>query len=138
MTRYLIVQVVDVAAEPLAYYFASEVNGVEEVAIVPEGQRPEITGDTVLASHGWILQGPATAAGSQAGRENLAAATTVLEQVRRIGAHSAKDPQTARRLENELYLAVLGLIAQGTPGAAGLAAAALTTQRYGFERLTGQ
>lgn len=58
----------------------------------------------------------------------------VLEQVRRLGAHSVKEPGTALAMEDELYRAVLALIAQGTPNPAGLATAALESQRYHMER----
>jgi hypothetical protein len=57
-----------------------------------------------------------------------------MEQVRRIGAHSAKDPETARALEYELYCAVLVLIAQGAQNPSGLATAALQTQNYDLDR----
>lgn len=58
----------------------------------------------------------------------------VLEQVRRLGAHSAKEPKLALALEEELYRAVLALIAQGAQNPAGLAAAAMTSQRYHLDR----
>lgn len=59
----------------------------------------------------------------------------VQERARRIGAHS-RDDAVAARMEYELYLAVLVLVAQGAPSPAALAAAALVTQNYHFERLT--
>lgn len=61
----------------------------------------------------------------------------ILERVRRVGAHSVKDPRAAHALEDELHLAVLALIAQGGQNPAGMAAAALQTRRYEFERWTG-
>jgi hypothetical protein len=60
----------------------------------------------------------------------------VLEQVRRIGAHSVKSPETAHALEDALYLAVLAYIAQGGRNPAGLAAAALQSRKYEFGRFT--
>jgi hypothetical protein len=58
----------------------------------------------------------------------------VLEQVRRLGAHSAKEPGRAIAMEDELYRAVLALIAQGAQNPSGLAAAALESQRYHMDR----
>lgn len=58
----------------------------------------------------------------------------VLERVRRLAAHSAKDPETALAMEDELYRAVLAVIAQGAPGAAALATAALSSQNYHMDR----
>jgi hypothetical protein len=58
----------------------------------------------------------------------------VLEQVRRLGAHSAKEPELALAMEDELYRAVLALIAQGAQNAPGLAAAALQSQQYDMDR----
>lgn len=57
----------------------------------------------------------------------------VLELVRRVGAHSGNG-ELACAMEYELYRAVLALIAQGAADASALAAAALQTQNYGFER----
>lgn len=62
--------------------------------------------------------------------------TDVLEQVRRIGAHSVKSPETAHSLEDALYLAVLAYIAQGGQHAAKVAGAALQSRNYQFERYT--
>lgn len=58
----------------------------------------------------------------------------VLEQVRRLGAHSSKDPLRALAMEEELYRAVLALVAQGAPNPSGLAAAALESQKYHMDR----
>ena len=58
----------------------------------------------------------------------------VLEQVRRIGAYSANDPEMARHMEFRLYTAVLALIAQGTANPAGLAATALQSRNYDLDR----
>lgn len=60
----------------------------------------------------------------------------VLEQVRRLGAHSVKDPGLALAMEDELYRAVLAMIAQGAQNPPGLAAAALESQRYQMNRRT--
>jgi sirohydrochlorin ferrochelatase len=60
----------------------------------------------------------------------------VQEMVRRLGAHSVKDPELALAMEGELYRAVLALIAQGAQNAAGLAAAALQSQNYEMGRET--
>jgi hypothetical protein len=68
------------------------------------------------------------------GDDGESAVKDAAEHVRRIGANSVKDPETARTMENALYRAVLALIAQGTPGAARLAATALASQQYHFER----
>lgn len=65
------------------------------------------------------------------------AAGDILERVRRIGAFSAKHPDIAHQMEDALYLAVLVMIAHGAQGASGLASAALTSRRYGFERECG-
>jgi hypothetical protein len=75
--------------------------------------------------------------GGETGNGQLPATEHVLEQVRRVGAHSA-EPETAHSMEDALYLGVLGAIAQGAPQPSVLAAAALTTQRYGFERRAGR
>jgi hypothetical protein len=61
----------------------------------------------------------------------------VAEQARRVGAYSANHPLAAHTMEDALYLAVLGMIAQGAPEPAALAATALLTQRYDFERNPG-
>jgi hypothetical protein len=58
----------------------------------------------------------------------------ILELVRRLGAQSARDPDLALAMEDELYRAVLALIAQGAPGAASLATAALQSQAYHMDR----
>ena len=58
----------------------------------------------------------------------------VLEMVRRVAAHSAKEPDRALAMEDELYRAVLALIAKGAQNPAGLAVAALQTQRYDLNR----
>jgi hypothetical protein len=60
----------------------------------------------------------------------------VAEQVRRVGAYSAAGDETAHAMEDQLYLAVLAAIAQGTPHAAELARAALMTRGYEFGRYT--
>lgn len=65
-----------------------------------------------------------------------AGAGDILEQVRRIGAHSTDD-DTAHLMEDRLYLAVLIMIAQGAQGPSGLAAAALSSRRYEFRRWSG-
>lgn len=57
----------------------------------------------------------------------------VAERVRRIGAHSRND-NLAQSLEYELYRAVIASIAAGAPMARELAEAAITSQRWGFER----
>lgn len=57
----------------------------------------------------------------------------VAEQVRRIGARS-RDDALAQSLEYELYRAVIASIASGAPMARELAEAAITSQRWGFER----
>lgn len=65
----------------------------------------------------------------------LLEAAEVLEQVRRIGAHSAEPGgRTSHLLEDQLYLRVLFAIAQGAQQPAGLAGAALMSRRYEFER----
>lgn len=61
-------------------------------------------------------------------------AGNILEQVRRLGAWSAADPERALAMEDELYRAVLALIARGVPNPSGLAAAALESQRYHMDR----
>jgi hypothetical protein len=63
-------------------------------------------------------------------------ADKVAEQVRRIGAHS-RDRALAHHMEDQLHLAVLAMIAQGAERPDELAAAALQTHRYGFERVAG-
>jgi len=60
----------------------------------------------------------------------------VLEQVRRIGAHSVRSPGTAHAMEDQLYLAILAYIAQGGEHAAEVAGAALQSRKYEFERYT--
>jgi hypothetical protein len=67
-------------------------------------------------------------------KARLPAPDDVLEQVRRIGAHSVKSPELAHEMEDALYLAVLGAIASGAPDPGELARAALVSQRYEFER----
>lgn len=62
----------------------------------------------------------------------FASLADVTEQVRRIGAHSAA--MAAPQMEYDLYRAVLVMIAQGAPLPSALAATALQTQNYGFER----
>lgn len=58
----------------------------------------------------------------------------VAEQVRRLGAFSAGDPQRALAMEDELYRGVLALIAQGARSPAMLAATALQSQNYDLNR----
>jgi hypothetical protein len=72
--------------------------------------------------------------GGSALGDGAAAVKEVLERVRRLGAHSAKDPGLALAMEDELYRAVLALIAQGALNAPGLASAALESQRYHMDR----
>lgn len=58
----------------------------------------------------------------------------VLERVRRIGAFSVNRPETALAMEDELYRAVLALIAQGAQNPALLAATAIQSQNYTLDR----
>lgn len=60
----------------------------------------------------------------------------VYEQARRVGARSVRGGETGHLMEDQLHLAVLAAIAQGTPQAAELAQAALMTRHYEFERYT--
>lgn len=76
----------------------------------------------------YLLSGGTDLGGGTAGVEK------VLEQVRRVGAYSANDPETARMMETELFRAVLALVAQGAMNPAGLAAAALQVHRYDLGR----
>jgi hypothetical protein len=57
----------------------------------------------------------------------------VVEQARRVGAHS-RDPGALEAMERELHVAVLAAIADGAPQAREMAAAALLTLKYGHER----
>jgi len=66
--------------------------------------------------------------------DGAAAVKHVLEMVRRVAAHSVKEPDRALAMEDELYRAVLALIAQGAQNPAGLAVAALQTQTYDLNR----
>jgi len=59
----------------------------------------------------------------------------VLEQVRRLGAQSVKNPGLALAMEYELYRGVLAVIAQGAQNPSGLAVAALASQQYHMDRM---
>lgn len=74
--------------------------------------------------------------GGNALGDGAALVKQVLEQVRRLGAHSAKEPERALAMEDELYRAVLALIAQGAQNPSGLASAALESQHYHMDRRT--
>jgi hypothetical protein len=66
------------------------------------------------------------------GQESTSVAD-VLKRVRQVGALSMDD-EAAHSAEDALHLAVLAMIAQGAEQPSALAAAALQTQNYGFER----
>jgi hypothetical protein len=74
--------------------------------------------------------------GGNALGDGAALVKQVLERVRRLGAHSVKEPGLALAMEDELYRAVLAMIAQGAPNPPGLATAALESQRYHMDRRT--
>jgi hypothetical protein len=76
----------------------------------------------------YLLNAKSGAIGGGIGTEEI------LEQVRRLGAHSAAQPHVAHQMEDALHLAVLVMIAHGAQGPSELASAALVSRRYHFER----
>lgn len=78
------------------------------------------------------LDPPRTARRAKQAHPELA---DVLQQVRRVGAHSG-DPGAMEAMETELHRAVLAAIANGAPDAQALAATALLTLKYGYDRRT--
>jgi hypothetical protein len=61
-------------------------------------------------------------------------AEDVAEIVRRVGAFHRSDPGLAMAMEHRLYTAVLGAITMGADAPQKLAAAALQSQVYEFDR----
>lgn len=111
----------DVPGSPAAHACKSH------VAVAVEKTAERTGGGSVTV---YLLSGGSDLGGGQD------AAAHVLEQVRRIGAFSKSDPVRALAMEEELYRAVLALIAQGARNPAGLATAALQSQNYHFDRRT--